>query len=57
MVQVWVGRVLVVERVVGYTKKDFLTERVLEQRTLDLPVQVRPINSLPFHQNTNTYIF
>ena len=38
---VWLGPVRVMERVIGYTKKNFLTEKVLEQRPLELPVQVR----------------
>jgi len=46
---VWVGRVVLRERVVGYVKKRFFTGSVLEEVPLDLPEIAFPTEALWFH--------
>ncbi|GGM96652.1 helicase [Thermus composti] len=46
---VWVGRVVLRERVVGYVKKRFYTGSVLEEVPLELPEITFPTEALWFH--------
>lgn len=45
----WVGRVVLRERVVGYVKKRFYTGSVLEEVPLEMPEVSFPTEALWFH--------